>query len=43
MNSKLIHSNSYNFVIMLFITLCLCFNMKMVLKIYLLINLVPNT
>jgi hypothetical protein len=32
MMSKLIHSSSYNSVIMLFITLCLCFNMKIVLK-----------
>jgi hypothetical protein len=32
MQSKLIHFSFYNFVIMLFITLCLCFNMKMVLK-----------
>jgi hypothetical protein len=30
--TKLILSSSYTFVIMLFITLCLCFNMKKTLK-----------
>jgi hypothetical protein len=32
MNSKLTHSNSHNFLILLFITQSLCFDMKTVRK-----------
>ena len=43
MKSKSIHFNFYNFIIRLFINWCHCFNLKAILKLNILFNLLSNT